>query len=1340
MNRIYKVVWSKVKNCYVVVSEIAKNIISGSVNSAKVGMVPVVKGIALGTLMAFVITGNAYAENYAEGIVARTGDIIKEGNLTFNISNTPFRYVAIHAHDDGEVEAITLNAMVNGGSFAAGVEANDGGKVSFGNTTLIISDNGKKGSEAYGINVARKGTANVTGNINANVISNAWVTGLEAYNGSAIEVGSFDAKVDNVELSVLANGTDNDVNDGDGIRAHGIYVVGKMPNQEDIVAYEEISDEEEVSYGRSIVNVHTNNLTITSNAANGKAYGIISEDSGVVNANGNVSVTASGNKAYGIEALTGSKVELGEEDKNVSITASCKGDNVKEVIAIAVYVEGEDSKVDIVADNLIVRGEKEREKENQRRRSLVAKNNAVINITANIAEFLGRFIASGGSEINIDASTSFNGNTPFDVSDDSQINLIYGDMSGTMNILNGNVNLTGAMFTPTIAYNDNAILENYITGAGKLILDDAGVLKTVVEDVFSNVNTKNDNIDENTFGKNSKIIYKGGYISLEEDYSYDYLKSALRAIENYKYDGSNASSTKLIMTGNMVSTSITAEQASALENKAELNSVTVKSDKNLLVGADVSQKIDVEGIGVENSVNNGFSANQLELGNGSTGAIITGGQEIVLGGSQNDTSENAHEVVTVGGRAEEVTIVVGTESKVGNAGETKGALKIGNSVAQKTDEFKLTGKAVVNNGSELHTKGETTITEGIELKGGKVNVEEGHHLNADIKANGENNVIRGKVTSEKLEAEDKNTRIHLGDKEHAGKMYAKESNLNGGILFLDPEIANNISEASVFTLETARKLDGGYVAGQNSVISLGVSDRDAAEKVFAKTDLSFGNEGDVDAVVYIAGTTNIDSGSITANGSLTSEDNYVATVGKVTFENNTLLMVEANNVEETAAITGVKSVTIADGAKLYINDAVKNKTYKILSGSGINAEWSKENIFSNNQLVTFETILDGEGTSFSVTTGLQKVSEVYGNDVVIADVVDRAMFSETFATDFFKAAVDENNNTTKEAQIDAMNSVGSINELAGVSHATGAISNIFAGGLVNHLSIGSAINSQKGGYGVGMLEDSSSKNVWAQYVHAKEDIDGLKGAGEYNAQYNGIVVGADLYKEGKVTVGAALTYVDGNVNGSTLASRTENDAKYYGASIYGRVENEDTAIIADASYLHGEHDITQRNSGVTITGKPESDAFSVGVRLEKEANVGIGKLVPYAGLRYMRLGIGNYTNSIGLNYDTEDASLFLVPVGVKYSSEIHNENGWTVRPIAEVGYVWAFGDTDANQTVSLAGASNSFSYDVMDSGSYVGRLMIEAEKANNIYSLGYEYQKGDSVKSDRWMFNVNWRF
>lgn len=98
MNKIYKVVWSKVKNCYVVVSELAKNIITGGVKSAKVGTTPMAKGLALGAAMAFVITGNVWAAE-------KTIDASKYSNNTIN---------NIDAHLGETVKVIGQNITVAG--------------------------------------------------------------------------------------------------------------------------------------------------------------------------------------------------------------------------------------------------------------------------------------------------------------------------------------------------------------------------------------------------------------------------------------------------------------------------------------------------------------------------------------------------------------------------------------------------------------------------------------------------------------------------------------------------------------------------------------------------------------------------------------------------------------------------------------------------------------------------------------------------------------------------------------------------------------------------------------------------------------------------------------------------------------------------------------------------------------------------------------------------------------------------------------------------------------------------------------------------------------------------
>lgn len=93
---------------------------------------------------------------------------------------------------------------------------------------------------------------------------------------------------------------------------------------------------------------------------------------------------------------------------------------------------------------------------------------------------------------------------------------------------------------------------------------------------------------------------------------------------------------------------------------------------------------------------------------------------------------------------------------------------------------------------------------------------------------------------------------------------------------------------------------------------------------------------------------------------------------------------------------------------------------------------------------------------------------------------------------------------------------------------------------------------------------------------------------------------------------------------------------------------------------------------------------------------------------------------------------------ISTESELYLDNAEKYKTYKIVDGVAA--NLDATQTVSLNGASNGFGYDVADNGSYIGRFVVEAEKANVTYGLGYEYQKGDSVKDNKWMANVNWSF
>ena len=854
------------------------------------------------------------------------------------------------------------------------------------------------------------------------------------------------------------------------------------------------------------------------------------------------------------------------------------------------------------------------------------------------------------------------------------------------------------------------------TDAKGIVLDKNGVISTMSDQIYANAASANQK--ESGAITNEGIDFKGGSLILNDaKYTQSYTDSAQAELKKQ-------GATKLTMSGELVKeetgevkTEISVgEAADKFGSDTELDKVTAKADNNLLVGSKDSSLAgkDIAGVNVKDQVENGFAVGKLDLGAGSNGVVITNDKEVTLGGSQGGS------VITVAGADANVKVVVGTD-EAGTAKAT-GKLNIGNALATENTNYKLNGDVVVNKDSHFNISGQTEITDSVSLNDANINVNKGALKTADLNVTG-NSQLLGAVNANKLNAV-AGASLGIGNNNGAGKLTVETADLNGSMIFLDPEwnISTGIEGASGLAVKDVTSgLNGAYVAGQNSKLSFG-ADLAAADAAFARSGETWSNSG-VTAGAYVDSTVDVANGSITVDGSLTTAPTTVPANGSVKFADNSMLMVNASKISATqAAITGVATADISANSKLYIDNAEKDKTYKIIDGTVAN--WNVDNILSNNKLLKFTVDTDAN----TVTTTSQSVKAAYGDAVIAGDVYDAAVLVGGAAADFVAKAADEHVNADTATQVSAFNSAAALSELAGVEHSTYAASNLFTDAISEHISLTN--------------EKEHDSDIWAKYIHSKENIDGLAVAGadsKYDVNYNGIVVGADLYKNGKATIGAALSYVDGSVKGNTLAARTENDATYYGASIYGGIQNEDSSVIGDISYLHGKNDITQRNSGTALTADAKSDAFSIGVRAEKTLKAGVGKFVPYAGIRYMHLGTGNYNNSIGMSYDGDDMNLWLLPVGVKYSADV-KAGGWTIRPIAEIGYVWNMGDRDATQTVSLNGASNGFGYDVADNGSYIGRFVVEAEKANVTYGLGYEYQKGDSVKANKWMANVNWSF
>lgn len=934
------------------------------------------------------------------------------------------------------------------------------------------------------------------------------------------------------------------------------------------------------------------------------------------------------------------------------------------------------------------------------------------------AENTGSFAVENGTTVDAEGALTIAGDLSSDASTVTAGNAAIG---GTVSSTNGStVSLGCNDLALTTANVDNTStltltsgkltaekLSDSITGGGKLTLDGTATLATTAGQVFTDGDTT-----ETTAGNNGltetaadSVNFKAGTLSLSDDYSYTYLTNIQKTM-----DALEDSTTSIVMTSNLVDTTgisntLTTDQISSIGDTAALDTVTVTTEgSNISIGAPSSEDNTT-------SLDRGFNVAALDMGGADT-VSVAGGQNLTLGDS-------------------ETTDVITTDSSTASVNLAEGStFTIGNSAVAENQTLNAAADVTAEN-STIAANGQTTVTGDVALTDSALTSQTGTlTLEQNLTTSG-TSVVTGDVTVAKAITGDSSIILKLGNEEESVNLSARSINLNGGTLYFDPVWIGGTQEDGAEA--AAGSISGSKVViGNNSTLTVGSTDKTLAEKAFTDSGLTW-SDTDILSALYVATSASLSDGSVVIDSSANADS--AAAIGTFKMGKNSLLMIDGNKVSgsQAAAITDVSTTDISPSAKIYISNAKGNTTYNILSGTndkdgnGLFAEAGaavNSNVFSYGHLLEFVGAEGNGETQFSVTAESQDAHDVYGDKVIAPNTINAAMDSGGAASAFALAASDDN--LTEEAQKSAFNSASALTELAGVQHGLYAANNLFDSSLTSHLT--------------GLYTEDQDKDLWAHFIHSKENVRGLGLANmgaSYDAQFNGVVVGSDFYKKGNATVGAALTYMDGSFSGNTEAAHTKNDVDYYGLALYGRVEQGPMTYLGDISYLHGSNDLKQHNSGSTITGSTDSDAYSIGVRAERGIGLGMGTLTPFAGLRYAHLGTDAYTDSIGVRHDSDDANVWMFPLGLRYSADIKNGT-WTIRPMAEAGYVWTFGDRDGTDKVSLGGASDAF--DIADAGSWYGRLGVQAAKGNFTYGVAYQYQHGASVQSNTWTAAVRYHF
>lgn len=440
--------------------------------------------------------------------------------------------------------------------------------------------------------------------------------------------------------------------------------------------------------------------------------------------------------------------------------------------------------------------------------------------------------------------------------------------------------------------------------------------------------------------------------------------------------------------------------------------------------------------------------------------------------------------------------------------------------------------------------------------------------------------------------------------------------------------------------------------------------------------------------------------------------------GSVTLAKDAGIKAEAgtdNKVKTIITADDRSMVKLEKGSSLYIANAKKGDTVPDVSTAiQIGTEYKGndfDNIYGDSRRTIAKKGANGKYTFKSNIYEISKGSPIF-------NILKEADENEGKLTKFMDKALDLG--TTDAQANNALEHAAAIAEMAGVTHGTYGFAQDFSGMIADHKGEGSGI--------------------WANYLRQDKKVDGFQVVGrkaKYDVKYNGFLIGSDLISEENSRTGIAFAYADG--------SHTEkdgvigkNDTKYYGGDVYHHFTAGGIQYKADIGFIKSDNDLEQTQLGTTIKGSVDGNAFFAGIRAEKEIALGASSLTPYAGLRYYRIHTGDFTDSLGMKHETENANLWNLPVGVEFRHEVKN-GSWSLTPVAEIGYNFAMGDKDTKETVSLGNAADTFSFDIGESA-FLARLGVEAENSTWTLGGGYRYQKGSDTQSNQWYIQAGYRF
>lgn len=627
---------------------------------------------------------------------------------------------------------------------------------------------------------------------------------------------------------------------------------------------------------------------------------------------------------------------------------------------------------------------------------------------------------------------------------------------------------------------------------------------------------------------------------------------------------------------------------------------------------------------------------------------------------------------------------------------------------------------------------------------------------------------------------------------------AKHINLASGKLLVDPDWGLPSSNVAVASLsETASETDvtvnGSVGVGRNSYLALGTDNTGWLRGVVGNYTKGVGlsKDGITAALGVFKGITIASGNGLVVNGSLmntasgtgplTTAVTSAATNNTAEFANNSLLVVNGANIYgDKAAITfahtGGGTLSVAEGAKLLVTDAVAGQDYTIVSNAAAvqygtstpiapgGTVWKTEGLSTTTDMISLGDAVFTPGTG--ATTGKVTTSAVRNDAHTVFPNLSDGManavndlytghagaagkprwdYADVNSADmgvrFLSRATDNRFlGMDKEAAAATIESAARIAFAGAAPQMTKMASDAGTNAVVNRLGFANPADGAQAMDADGKIVDRNTTGfalwiapLWQSQHGWGMDADSMDYG--FNGNLGGVSLGADYTFENAIRAGITFNIGGGYAesSGGDLSS-TDNRMNFWGLGAYAGWNYENFGVMADVSYTSTWNDLKQDVDSRMGMGDLEADvqatAISAGLRAEYLLQTSAMDIIPHIGVRYMSLNTWGYDvdthGGTVLEGDSLHQDIWTFPIGVTFSKDIALDSGWSFKPSLDFSVIPAAGDIKAKHDVHFTGLPGTYEVEtqMMDYLTWQGGVGLELANDNMSIGVNYTLQAG----------------